>query len=451
MTINIQTLFADMLPDPLTEQKAEGVRLSNLIQQGGNVAAYYQPQREAALRTSAGGLFGIDTTTEAERVRESLKGLKAETPQDLINLANLTENLSPEKALGLRTAAAQLTRTENSRTSMKNMLNGIEGINPNMKNAALQAIDAGSYDGNTEGLLEAVTPDPDRWEVEDGSVWDNFKGEWKVSPTQNGGIELSTLDPDLWTPESLVDYRTAIANATTDQERIDAGLHLKRIPEDGWNYVPVKDAEGNPVVSEKGISKMILKPTGAKLAAISKEVRAANRAGRTMLDLTGDVLETIGRVETALEGSEEEEGLSTGFAGAVLSYIPETKQYTLRGDLSTVLANLGYGALQAARNASSNGSSGFGQLTERELKDLKSLVDSLELGMNKEDFIERFNSVKRSFIRARKRAKTDWNVDTWIGVELPPKGIGVEGENEGDNVIIAPNNQRLIVTPSGQG
>ena len=57
--IDIGTLFADMLPDPMKAQRDEGVRLSNLVSGGGSAAAYYAPQREATLRNALGGMFGV--------------------------------------------------------------------------------------------------------------------------------------------------------------------------------------------------------------------------------------------------------------------------------------------------------------------------------------------------------------------------------------------------------
>lgn len=111
--ININTLFSDILPDPMMEQRNEGARLSNLIAGGGNVAAYYAPQREATLRNAVGGMFGIDMRTGAEKLREQLGSAMQDTsPTGMIKLANLIQQSNPEKALELRTAAAQQERQQ---------------------------------------------------------------------------------------------------------------------------------------------------------------------------------------------------------------------------------------------------------------------------------------------------------------------------------------------------
>jgi hypothetical protein len=130
-------------------------------------------------------------------------------------------------------------------------------------------------------------------------------------------------------------------------------------------------------------------------------------------------------VEDALENDVE-----TGFGGSILKYVAGTDTYTLGGDVDSILANLGYNALQEARSSSSNGSSGFGQLTERELADLKSLVTTLKVGMKKEDFKARLDLVKKNFERARKRAQGKVTLDQWIGIEQVPEDNGAASEEK---------------------
>jgi len=433
--ISINTLFSDILPDPMMEQKNEGIRLSNLISGGGNVAAYYAPQREATLRNAVGGMFGIDTRTGAEKLREAMQGVDPNNPEDLIRLAEMTDSIDPAKGIQLRQAAAQMTAQQKAqqqqaktltqqRNAMLDTVAAMEDLDPAMQNAAFSAIEAGTYDGDIKGLLESVAPNKDRYNVQNGAVWDNLKGEWKVSPTEEAkdtGLGFSSIDPDQYTPESVTAYRLALQKAATEEEKIIAGRNLKLKRADNWEYKPVKDAEGNEVVDEYGIPKMLAYPTGKDFAEVKQKVRSANAAGELVLEKTGDILQTMDRVEDALAGASGNQPVNTGFAGKVLSYFPETEQYTLAGDVTTILANLGYDALQSARAASDNGSSGYGQLTERELLDLKSLVESLNIGMKKEDFEERFAAIRSSFERARKKARKGWTVEQWIGIEEPPK------------------------------
>lgn len=434
-TININSLFADILPDPAAEMRQQQSDLLSVLDTVGGVAALNAPKQEQQLRAAAGGLFGVDTRTPSEKLREAMQGIDPNNPQDLIRLASMTDSIDPAKAIQMRQAAAQLTAQQKAqqqqaktltqqRNAMLDTVAAMEDLDPAMQNAAFSAIEAGTYDGNIEGLLDSVAPNKDRYNVQNGAVWDNLKGEWKVSPTEEAedtGLGFSSIDPDQYTPESVTDYRLALQKATTEEERITAGRRLKLKRADGWEYKPVKDAEGNEVLDEFGIPKMIAFPTGKDFAEVKQKVRSANAQGEIVLEKTGEILQTMDRVEDALSGADGDKPVNTGFGGAVLSFFPGTDQYTLAGDVSTVLANLGYEALQSARRASDNGSSGYGQLTERELLDLKSLVESLKIGMKKKDFEERFAAIRNSFERARKKARTGWTVEQWIGLEEPPK------------------------------
>lgn len=434
-TININSLFADILPDPAAEMRQQQSDLLSVLDTVGGVAALNAPRQAQQLRAAAGGLFGVDTRTGSEKLREAMQGVDPNNPQDLIRLASMADAVDPAKGIQLRQVAAQLTTANKAkekalivqgqqRSAMARTVKSMEGISPELQNAAIEGIRAGSYDGNMEQLLETITPSKDRYNVQNGAVWDNFKGEWAVSPTEEAketGLGFSSIDPDQYTPESVTAYRLALKDATTEEEKIVAGRNLKLKRADNWEYKPVKDAEGNEVLDEYGIPKMVAFPTGKDYSELKQKVRSANAQGQIVLEKTGDILETMDRVEDALSGADGDKPVKTGFAGAVLSYLPQTDQYTLAGDVTTILANLGYDALQSARQASDNGSSGYGQLTERELLDLKSLVDSLRIGMKKEDFEERFAAIRRNFERARKKAKTGWTVEQWIGLEEPPK------------------------------
>jgi len=433
--ININSLFADILPDPAAEMRQEQSDLLSVLGTVGGVAALNAPRQAQQLRAAAGGLFGVDTRTGSEKLREAMQGVDPNNPQDLIRLASMADAVDPAKGIQLRQVAAQLTAQQKTqqeqartltqqRNAMMDTVASVEDLDPAIQNAAFSAIEAGTYDGNIEGLLKSIAPNKDRYNVQNGAVWDNLKGEWTVSPTEEAvqtGLGLQNLNTSQYTPESLAAFRQAERQATTEEERINAGRHLKLKRDDGWEYKPVKDAEGNEVLDEYGIPKMIAFPTGKDRADLVQTVRSANAQGEIVLEKTESILNTMDRVEDALSGADGGDPVDTGFAGAVLSYIPQTDQYTLAGDVTTVLANLGYDALQSARQASDNGSSGYGQLTERELLDLKSLVDSLRIGMKKEDFEERFAAIRSNFERARKKAKTGWTVEQWIGLEEPPK------------------------------
>jgi len=427
--ININSLFSDILPDPAAEMRQQQSDLLSVLDTVGGVAALNAPRQQQQLRAAAGGLFGVDTRTGSEKLREAMQGVDPNNPQDLIRLASMTDAIDPAKALQLRQTAAQMTaqkRTQEQqalvrtqqRNAMMDTVMSIDGLDPSVQNAAVSGIEAGSYDGNIEGLMEAITPNKDRFDVKDGAVWDNFKGEWKVPPAvASGALGVEKIDRDNYTSESWFAYTEAVAAAEGTPEKLRrAQLYLKPLPPTGWTYENVRDAEGKPVLDANGIPKQVQKPVGAKLAEYTQQVNAANRGRQMLREKTGDVLTSIGMVEDALENN-----VDPGFGGSILKYVAGTDTYTLGGDVDSILANLGYNALQEARSASSNGSSGFGQLTQKELEDLRSLVTTLKVGMKKEDFKTRLNLIKKNFERARKKAQGKVTLDQWIGIEQVPE------------------------------
>jgi len=112
-TININSLFADILPDPAAEMRQQQSDLLSVLNTTGGVAALNAPRQSQQLRYAAGGLFGVDTRTEPEKLREQLGSAMQDTsPTGMIKLANLIQQSNPEKALELRTAAAQQERQQ---------------------------------------------------------------------------------------------------------------------------------------------------------------------------------------------------------------------------------------------------------------------------------------------------------------------------------------------------
>jgi len=111
--ININSLFSDFLPDPAAEMRQQQSDLLSVLDTVGGVAALNAPQQQQQLRYAAGGLFGVDTRTAPEKMREQLGSAMQDTsPTGMIKLANLIQQSNPEKALELRAVAAQQERQQ---------------------------------------------------------------------------------------------------------------------------------------------------------------------------------------------------------------------------------------------------------------------------------------------------------------------------------------------------
>lgn len=114
--IDIASLFSDIVPDPAQQQREQLLQQNDAANQAalvntiGGIDAYLAPQRSRALQQSATGLFGIEQPkTPAETLREAMKGVDPNNPQDLIRLASMTDSIDPAKAMQIRQVAAQIT------------------------------------------------------------------------------------------------------------------------------------------------------------------------------------------------------------------------------------------------------------------------------------------------------------------------------------------------------
>ena len=160
--------------------------------------------------------------------------------------------------------------------------------------------------------------------------------------------------------------------------------------------------------------------SGTALKEINQEIRRANAAGRKQKSESENALRIITgmkeQLQSAIDSGEE---LTGDILGIAFSFIPGQDSYSFRTDVNTLKANLGFNALQEARQASENGASGFGQLTERELSTLESLIEDLSLGVSQTEFLDRLNALEQTFTETRSRAKSNWTLDEWIGLDTP--------------------------------
>jgi hypothetical protein len=113
--IDIQGLFKDVLPNEAIEDKAEGLRQAELVGTLGGMAAYYAPQRERQLRRAAGGLFGVDLRSEAEKARDDLKAMGTpKTMQEHQRYADILDRVQAGSGVQYMMGIAQEKRAERS-------------------------------------------------------------------------------------------------------------------------------------------------------------------------------------------------------------------------------------------------------------------------------------------------------------------------------------------------
>lgn len=439
MAINIQSLFSDIIETPAQRQErmlTEGILRGRELTGGLTGLARTQaplvsalsmqmPQRQEALRRGVGGMLGLDVRTESEKLQDVLKGVDPSKPESIIAAAQRVGELGMgAQAAQMRAMAAEAKAKQqaaqqeaqqrqqqeleltNQRASMLQFVE-LADIDPNQKIAFANSVATGLYDGNVENLISRLAPgQEDKFKVVGNNIWDITDQKWITPPDSRRGIEGITASQ--YDPQSISRYESAIAQAQTPEQRESAaGLLLPRA-EDGWSWSKLEDED-----------RYVQRPSsGPALQEVTREINVANMAGRKQREQSQNVLGII---------DDMKEKVSSGEAGTIsglaLQFIPGTEEFSIGTDIDTLKANMGYNALQEARQASANGSSGFGQLTQRELDRLESLITSLTFGLKKNEFISRLNEIEESFQGARDRAKSDWTIDEWIGISVPEQPV----------------------------
>src|SRR5690606_6148474 len=105
-------------------------------------------------------------------------------------------------------------------------------------------------------------------------------------------------------------------------------------------------------------------------------------------------MERIKRVLTNIDSLEPRiSGWTTGLGGSLMDWIPGTEARDFAADVDTIKANLGFEELERMRRESPTGGA-LGQVTERELAFLQSVVANLENSQSPEQFRQYLQRVK---------------------------------------------------------
>jgi len=117
--IDITGLFSDVLGSTQQQQTARELQRrdaetqANLVGKLGAMAAYLAPQRSAALSQAAGGLLGLDTRTEADKLKEQLQSLGTpSTPEEHQRYADLLDKLKPGSGVQYMMKVAEERRAQ---------------------------------------------------------------------------------------------------------------------------------------------------------------------------------------------------------------------------------------------------------------------------------------------------------------------------------------------------
>ena len=422
----LQGLLSNLLTpvDPREAQRAEGARLVSMMGTPGAAATYYAPQRAADFTKGLGQLFGMDQRTSADKLRDQLtkQAPDLSTSAGLRQLAQLAEQsgdkntaaqlnlqatmMATQEAQAAKVKTDAATEVTNARSGLVNILNASDM--PLAKRANFTAaINKGTFDGKANDILKAAFPEGnDKYKVVGNNIFDNENGTWLTPPKAEAGVgssasDTAPLDPSDYDSKSWADFTLANGRAQTAEAQQAALNLLKPKAEEGKEWRIIGD-------------KTFMYPIAGSEAAIkiTGQVAAANQSGFTGKRKTANSITVIDRALEALTSGDA----SVGLGGLILSVIPNTNEFNLKGDIETVLANLGITQLQEMRAASVNGASGFGQLTQMELKRLEDRIRNLSRGQTKDQLVDNLLAIKEEFATIGGRAKDDWTVDSWLGI-----------------------------------
>ena len=164
------------------------------------------------------------------------------------------------------------------------------------------------------------------------------------SEVARGNQVANALGVDLATGQSL----QASGGLTFEQQ---LSLRKQNFAEGKFDYELAKDAK---TAYSEGIE--------ASRKATTEEAQA-DTAGRTMLSAIGNMNDAMTRM-----GGRSGEFFGGGFFGKMASYLPGTSAYDQVADVEFLQSNVALNAMSELKELSSTGSTGFGALSEKELR-----------------------------------------------------------------------------------
>ena len=230
--IDITGLFSDVLGSTQQQQterelqRRDAETQASLVGQLGGMAAYLAPQRSAALSSAAGGLLGLDTRSEADKLREQKQALGTpKTAQEHQRYADLLDKLKPGSGVQYMMSIAQERRAE-------------EAIDIEERRADISKIQAEAAAGQVAlGQDQLTSLDAERTRLDERE-------------TENRKLQKLEIDADNARTSALADQTSVTAiNLINDafnasEEARTAGLEAKQIADELARLSPTAGALG---------------------------------------------------------------------------------------------------------------------------------------------------------------------------------------------------------------
>lgn len=457
MTINIQSLFADIIDTPEQRQAKllqQGMAQGQLLSSGltgltraaaplAQVAGQLGVQRQENLRRAVQPMLGLDPRTTGEKMAEQLKGLNPEDPNSLLQAAQALQSLDPVRAAALRQAAAQKTKENEDRKLARDLqTQQLKQAEVQTKLFTGEEADAALARAGIDETAKSIEEkDPllaamfKRRQISANNVMQILEQQEKNKATRwgvvNSGLILNTSTGET---QKVDDLRIQSWIQTTDN---NGNQRIVGLTADPSNPVAINIAasdlpnlmsgqsvpstiEGDGSISAQGAINpeaeppALLQPTGAGTSADNGQVRQQGQQGETRKTMGAvpyddrvedlakyeDNISAIYKAKSILEDSVRAAGIipevirSLGSAPVEAMFLQPERD--LKGVIEPLEANLAFDRLELMRQRSKTGGA-LGNVSDRELSLLKATVASLSTLQDPELIMDALDRIENHY------------------------------------------------------
>jgi hypothetical protein len=464
---DLTKVFGDILGDTPNSLLAKGIRLAEV--EPGRMADVLQPTQANTLRRAAGGLFGVDTSNERERLKAALGQLDLQDPAQAAKAVELIRAVDPAAAGSLQ---AKMQAAQEASALRKAQIEAQQSTT--MRNKQATALDkAKMADDITQrdeakANLEAAKPatlralsqakiDNPKIMVSDlmAAVQNNTMSPADVQNVLSSRLQLST-EANEWIK---MNNETALQRGTGEIKQVPVERNVTAFR--SGNLIIGLDTITGDQVYTKNIADItdpnspftdtattiVPREAAAPLAAPTSSLTPAQVEYRNLL--TQKLKESEGLLQQIKQAKGLVGRTSAGVIPNMIRAIdPQTEgdmaeaalgqaNTNLKAALNPIVASLGFDELQSMRSDPDNKTGGaLGQVSNIELKMLQSAV--ADLGTEQSPPLLRANleRIERHYTNF---LQAELGIVPNIDVDDPIYGGNVNTNDAGDYIIRDPN------------
>jgi hypothetical protein len=216
---------------------------------------------------------------------------------------------------------------------------------------------------------------------------------YQINEKNNDITEFSKIENNLG--GNKVEAYDPLTNMLTTKD--GKGNIIKTVPANSSN---IKNADGT--VTILGANGQTMSTVADPQAAIKEIANIKQRAlAKTELSSVGNLINDA-RMWGLSSYTDREGNKQQGFAGAgmidsALSGIPLMDSAKLNNTIESLKANLVVGTMKELKAASDTGSTGFGQVTEKELLVMQNLVATLDPSLGEENLANQLDKIQQHY------------------------------------------------------